>query len=510
MGRRCVIADADEIRAEALSLEDENLANDLAAEEETRQNAYAAGDAGWLSDEAAAHIASTTIAASATSAVLTGLMGAEAAYVTAAAPLITSATQAFNNLVDSAYVAAFPGDANQAAVSGAWTGYYNTMATAAQNAITAEASAYQSYINGLAGDVQSTMNNIAGEATQLAIDQGNALTGYVSVVAAAATLATSQTAAAGVVWVDSAATDVKNAVKNAASAWLQMANDDVDSGKTLADDYSNFWNSFVHSYLGAAVTQETGVINANRQAAKDADTQLTILAQGVAAEQHDLTLDDLSEWQSAALALSPLDDAVVNAWAVLESAWSVLSAWFNHATTIATNVLEFAGTTVDYAVGAYNFTVSTIDGVYTSAMSAIGTISSGIDMITAQVGYYGNAGIQQSTDILNIHYLRNQYNHPPATQGAAEVAGWTLIGESQSIYHQHNLPDGVVNRVLPAGVHNCEFRHWRWERVFSSSVRWRVCSGSDAGGGSGDTLKARRTGRHRIARRLPVDRRDPG
>ena len=38
-------ADADEVRAEALSLEEEELANDLAAEEETRQNAYASADA---------------------------------------------------------------------------------------------------------------------------------------------------------------------------------------------------------------------------------------------------------------------------------------------------------------------------------------------------------------------------------------------------------------------------------------------------------------------------------
>ena len=327
-------ADADEIRVEALALEEEDLANDLAAEEEIRQNDYASADADWLLDEAAAHIASTTIAAAATGTFLTDLVAADVGYITTAAPLITSATQAFNNAVDSAYTAAFPSDPDQAAVSAAWTAYYNAMATAAQNAITSEAAAYQGYIGSMAGDIQTTMNNIAAEATQLATDYGSALTGYVSTVAAAATLATSQTAAAGVVWVDTVATDVKNAVKAVANAWLQMADDGVDAAKDLADDYSNHWNSFVHSYLGAAAAHATNVINE--------DSQLTALASGIAAEQHDLNLDSLTEWKTAALALSPLDDAVVNTWAVLESAWPILTSWFNHATTAAAPVSNLA------------------------------------------------------------------------------------------------------------------------------------------------------------------------
>ena len=335
-------ADADEARAEALSLEEENLANDLAAEEETRQNAYASADADWLSDEAAANIASTAIAATATSNFLTGLVAADVGFVTAAAPLITSATQAFNNAVDTDYAAAFPGDPDQAAVSGAWTGYFNAMATAAETAMTSAATAYQAYIGSMAGDIQTTMNNIAGESTQLATDYGNAITAYVSSVAAAATLATSQTAAAGVVWVDSVATDVKNAIQSATGAWKQMADDDVDAAKTLADDYSNFWNSFVHSYLGAATSHATSVINEDRQAAKDADTELTTLAQGIAAEQHDLTLDDLTEWLSTALSLSSLDDALINAWATLESAWSIISAWDYHTDTQAAPLSDFA------------------------------------------------------------------------------------------------------------------------------------------------------------------------
>lgn len=323
-------ADADEVRAEALSLEEENLANDLAAEEETRQNSYASAEADWLSDEAAAYIASTTIAAAATSTFLTSFVGAEVAYTSTVAPLITTATQAFNNTVDSAYAAAFPSDPDQAAVSGAWTQYYNAMATAAENAITAEASAYQGYIGSMASDIQTTMNNVAGESTQLATDQGNAITGYISVVAAA-----------GVAWVDSAATDIKNAIQSATGAWLQMADDGVDAAKTLADDLSNSWNGFVHNYLGAAVSHATNVINENRQAAKDIDSELTTLASGAAAEQHDLTLDDLSEWKSAALALSPLDDAVINAWAALESAWSIVSAWVYHADTAAAPLSDF-------------------------------------------------------------------------------------------------------------------------------------------------------------------------
>ncbi len=115
------------------------------------------------------------------------------------------------------------------------------------------------------------------------------------------------------------ATDIKNAVQNALSAWKQMADDGVDAAKIQADDYSNFWNGFVHSYLGAATSHATNVINEDRQSAKDIDSELTTLAQGVAAEQHDLNLDEMSEWQAAALQLSSLDDPVVIAWSVLGS-----------------------------------------------------------------------------------------------------------------------------------------------------------------------------------------------
>jgi len=244
-----------------------------------------------------------------------------------------------------AYTAAFSGDPDQAAVSGAWTAYYNSMATAAENAMTAKAAANQSYIGSMAGDIQTTMNNVAGESTQLATDLGNANTAFVSQVAAAATLQTSQTAAAGVVWGDAVATDIKNAVQNALSAWKQMADDGVDAAKIQADDYSNFWNGFVHSYLGAATSHATNVINEDRQSAKDIDSELTTLAQGVAAEQHDLNLDEMSEWQAAALQLSSLDDPVVIAWSVLGSAWSILSAWWIHADTAAAPLSNFAYTT---------------------------------------------------------------------------------------------------------------------------------------------------------------------
>ncbi|NQV22747.1 MAG: hypothetical protein HQ518_00125 [Rhodopirellula sp.] len=93
-------ADADETRAESLSLEEENLAKDLAGEEETRQNAFASTDADWLTDEAAANMASTTIAALATSSFLAGLVSADVAYVTAAAPLVTSARMWSTAIVD--------------------------------------------------------------------------------------------------------------------------------------------------------------------------------------------------------------------------------------------------------------------------------------------------------------------------------------------------------------------------------------------------------------------------
>ena len=109
-----------------------------------------------------------------------------------------------------------------------------------------------------------------------------------------------------------------------------------------ADDYSNHWNGFVHSYLGALIPHETNVINEDRQAAKDFDSALTVLASGVAAEQHDLTNDSLNEWQAAALLLSPLDDVVVNAWANQEAALAILHAWDNHSNTQATPVADFA------------------------------------------------------------------------------------------------------------------------------------------------------------------------
>lgn len=51
--------------------------------------------------------------------------------------------------------------------------------------------------------------------------------------------------------------------------------------------------------------------------------------------------DDLTEQETAALALSPLDDLATNAWAVLESAASVTYAWITHASTLAAPVSDF-------------------------------------------------------------------------------------------------------------------------------------------------------------------------
>ena len=407
-------ADADETYAEALSLEEEDLANDLAAEEETRQNSYASADADWLSDEAAANIASTTIAAAATSTFLTDAVGAEVGYTNTVAPLITSATQAFNNDVDSAYAAAFPGDPDQAAVSAAWTAYYNAMATAAENAITAEASAYQGYIGSIAGDIETTMNNVAGESTQLATDYGNALTNYVSTVGAAATLATSQTAAAGVTWVDSVATDVANSIKSAAGGWKQMADDGVDAAKDLADDYSNLWNGFVHSYLAAAVPHETAVINEDRQAAKDTDSELTILAQGVAAEQHDLNLDDLSEWQSAALQLSPLDDPVIIADAQLQVDQATLEAWIAHTDTQSAPVTDFANSSPGGTGPSVAASFAASFGESTNTASSTTTVSGmTIDEFMAPLQespLFGIAGIVTSAWNGVIDYMSSRTN----------------------------------------------------------------------------------------------------
>ena len=49
------------------------------------------------------------------------------------------------------------------------------------------------------------------------------------------------------------------------------------------------------------------------------------------------------------MALSPLDDAVINAWAALESAWSIVSAWTTHADTQAAPLTDFE---YGYAGGA--------------------------------------------------------------------------------------------------------------------------------------------------------------
>ena len=91
----------------------------LAAEEETRQNSHATADATWILAEAGAEISATAIAAPAANLVVTSLASAEFGFLTAAAPLITTATQTFNNAIDTIYTAYYPGDLNQTAVSGA-------------------------------------------------------------------------------------------------------------------------------------------------------------------------------------------------------------------------------------------------------------------------------------------------------------------------------------------------------------------------------------------------------
>ena len=71
-------------------------------------------------------------------------------------------------------------------------------------------------------------------------------------------------------------------------------------------------------------------------------TSLTTLAQGVQAEQYDLTNDELTEAKNTALLFSPLDDAVINAWAGREAAQATVDAWNHYSSTQAAPVADFA------------------------------------------------------------------------------------------------------------------------------------------------------------------------
>lgn len=130
------VASAADQKWFSMAEEDADLARDLAAEEETRQIAYASADATWINAEAAAGVAATAVAATANYNYQTGAIGAGVTYVSATAPLVTQAQQQFNAGFHQAYVTATGNDPGQSAVSSAWQQYADNMATNYQSLLT--------------------------------------------------------------------------------------------------------------------------------------------------------------------------------------------------------------------------------------------------------------------------------------------------------------------------------------------------------------------------------------
>ena len=253
-------------------------------------------------------------------------MSAYTGYVGTLAGLITPAQQTLNAALHSEYVTATGGDPDQAAVSQAWTDYYNTMATADVAFAVGEAGAAAGFASAAATADEDLANDEATEAATLTNANAAAYTTWTSTVAAAATSATNDLADAGLLLAQSMNGAVSIFLNSATSAGKALADASVAEGASLADTINNAITAFTHSYIGAAVSNSQDVLNEGRTATKNADSALTALSTGITTEQHDLNIDSLDEGKVSALAFSVVDDAVTIAHAVLDAAFGVLSA----------------------------------------------------------------------------------------------------------------------------------------------------------------------------------------
>lgn len=324
--REHAVIDADTTLTLGEAVEGEDLSNDLAREDEVRQNAFASADAVWLSVGAAAEVASTAVAASAENTLIQSIASELTAFASAFTTQLTTASQNVINAIDTAYVDYHTGNADHAAVSGIWTTFYTEVINAAQTAMQNETTAWDACLNEVGRDIETSLNNIAAEAVPRAAAYGNALTASVSTVAAAATTAVSQEAAAVTTWISNLATQANAVLHSAIAAWQAMANSDATAATAQVDNYSNSFDAAFDDYLDENEFYTTAFIEAERSRKQLLSSELTAMADQAIAEDFQLTVAGLSEWESALQQASWLDDAFVIAMAELDSAEATLAA----------------------------------------------------------------------------------------------------------------------------------------------------------------------------------------
>ena len=305
-----------------------DLTNDIAGEDETLQNAYAAADVVWLLAGSAAEVASTAVSAAAENTLIRDIASELTTFSNVVATEVATASQNVINAIDTAYVDWHSGDADQTAVSGIWSTFQTAVVTSVQTAIQNEASAWQAYLNEVGSDIETALNNIAAEsgpqaAAYGAAAYGAALTTAVNRVAAASTTAVAQEAAAVVAWVNSTATQANAAFHSAVNAWQVKADADAAAGNIQADGHSASVNTYVRAGLTALFPHQSSLINASRHFDQAINAELTDLADSIATENFQLVVSQMTEWNNAALAISPLEDVIVVAMAMVDAARSV-------------------------------------------------------------------------------------------------------------------------------------------------------------------------------------------
>jgi hypothetical protein len=324
------VASAADQKWFSMAEEDADLAKDLAAEEETRQIAYASADAAWINAEAAAGVAATAVAATANYNYQTGAIGAGVTYVSATAPLVTQAQQQFNAAFHQAYVTATGNDPGQSAVSSAWQQYADSMAANYQSLLTQAMTAWQAADNAEAQAAQALQNNIAGESIPRASSLAGAWTTYVGAVAPAATTLANNLADTGKALVQTLSSHAKNADHQDADNHKALADADAAASKQWEDDETDAFASFLQAERDAAKPHNQALTNEARDADQQANGEVTVLVQGGVDEKADLAKDQNDEVKTALLQAAPLEDAVAIAEASKDSKAAILSAAFEH------------------------------------------------------------------------------------------------------------------------------------------------------------------------------------
>ncbi len=127
-------------------------------------------------------------------------------------------------------------------------------------------------------------------------------------------------------YVDTVSSDWNVAAKGESAEAKTLSDVVATQARSFEDSRSAAWEQFALDTLTTSNTTTASLLNLDRSAGEDTATELADLLAGVIDEEDNLSSDALTEWQSARLTLTQIDDAIAIAAADLMAADTVSHA----------------------------------------------------------------------------------------------------------------------------------------------------------------------------------------